>query len=264
MRPVLLLSILFAVPAHASPGAIDLDALAASAGELGFSPPPADIAVPPPPRPAAFAPVAASAAAFSRVSLAGLLDRHWTAVDWFDDVSGRTYAAGTLDVDGSAWLVVSPPGRAPLLVKVERGMSASWTAGGRRYSLDLDVSIFRPRLNNLFEIKDADSGATLWRSRIGDLFRKTDAAGLAVSIAGRPYRLFLSRLPDASARPAAPSDRIGVCLVYDGADASSDGFESYRFLLSDLESTPRSVRLHGGDRAILSVSSDGGELTVSD
>lgn len=264
MKPALLLSIALAVPAHALPGAIDLDALAASAGESGFSLPPGAIAVPPPSPTAAFVPVSASAAAFSRVSLAGLLDRHWTAVDWFDDAAGRTYVAGTLGVDGSAWLVVSPSGRAPLLVKVERGMSASWMVGGRRYSLDLDVSIFRARLNNLFEIKDADTRATLWRSRIIDVFRKTGAAGLAVSIAGRPYRLFVSRLPDASVRPAAPSDRIGVCLVYDGADAPSDGFESYRFLLSDLESSPRSARLHGGDQAILSVSSDGGELTVSD
>ncbi len=263
MKPVLLLSIALAVPVHALPGAIDLDALAASAGEFGFSLPPGGIAVPPPPRPPASAAIAAPVAAYQRVSLAGLLDRYWTEVDWFDDAAGRTYISGTLDVDGSPWLVVAPCGRAPLMVKVERGMSASWAAGGHRYSLDLDVSIFRARLNNLFEIKDADSGATLWRSRIGDLFRKTDATGTAVSIAGRPYRLFLSRLPDVSVRPAGASDRIGVCLIYDGADAQSDGFESYRFVLSDLESSPRAVRLHGGDQAVLSVSSDGSELTVS-
>ncbi len=252
------LTALWLRPASAAP--LDMDSFAAQAAGAGFALPsggfPAIIAprLPPPAR-VAFEPQA--------VALAGLLDRHWTGVDWFDDSSGRTYAAGTLDYSGTPWLVVSPPGLKPMMIKVERGMSARWTCGGRNYEMYLDVSIFRARLNNLFVIRDADGGRTLWRSRIIDLFRRTEAAGEAVTLFGAPYRLFVSRLPSAGGSTVFPSQAVGICLVYDGADAPDGSFESYRFLLSDLESGYRRVQLHGGQPASVSVSPDGSSLLIA-
>jgi uncharacterized protein YdeI (BOF family) len=262
MKIVLLVSALAAVPARALPGAIDLDRAAGALAPEGMAPP-AGFFAPAPPTPVA---VAAYSAApdDARVALAGLVDRHWTQTDWFDDAAGRTFVAGTLDLNGDGWLAVTAPGRAAFLVKIERGMSAAWSAGGRSYKLDLDVSIFRPRLSNVLEIRDAAAGGTVWRRRIVDLFQKTYDAGRAVVIGGRPYRLFLSRMPG-SGSPASPSSRIGLCLIYDQLDGSGahDQYDFYRYPLEALQGVALVVRLYAGDQALLQVSSDGEELTIS-
>jgi len=264
MKAALLLSLFAATHARALPGAIDLDAIAAGAQSAGFSPiaghyvPPAQ-----PPAPPAALVYASGAQDDARVDLAGLLDRHLTAADSFDDGIGRTFVSGTLDLAGDGWMAVTPPGQTPLLVKIERGMSAQWAAGGRGYSLDLDASIFRARLNNILEIKDG-SGRTVWRRRIIELFQKTFEAGRPVVIGGRSYRLFVARMPDGQ-RPARPSSRLGLCLIYDQLDGwgRHDQYDFYRFPLEAMTGRRLDVALYGGDRASLEVSPDLSALTIS-
>jgi hypothetical protein len=266
MKTALLLSALAAAPAHAVPGGIDLDRLSAGLGVEGFAVPEGGrLSVAAPPTPVAV-PVAGSVTPpdDASVALTGLLDRHLTTADGFDDAAGRTFLAVTLDFTGDGWLAVTPPGRATMYVKIERGMSATWSARGRSYSLDLNVNIFRPKLNNIFEIKS--SGATIWRRRIIDILQKTFEAARPVVIGGRAYRLFLARMPDRASRPAVASDKRGVCLIYDQLDGAGrhDQYDPYGFPLESLErGAPLAVQLYGGDRAFLHVSSDGSELTIS-
>jgi|GEM_PF-1858846 len=249
--------------AFALPGAIDLDRLSGGLGAEGFAVPAGDRVVNPPPTPSAAVARVAPPPDDAVVSLSGLLDRHWTTVDSFSDPAGETYVSGTLDLNGDGWLVVAPPGAAPLMIKIERGMSGAWAAGGRRYAADLNVNIFRARLNNVLEIKDG-SGATVWNRRIVDLFQRTYDAGRAVVIGGRPYRLFLSHLPGGG-KPAAASSAVGLCLIYDQLDSSGrhDQYDFYRFDFSALVGKSLPVRLYGGDLATLSASSDGESLTIS-
>ena len=256
------LCVLAAAPVRALPGAIDLDRLGGALGAEGFAVPQGELVSPPPPAPAG-ALVETDPADGPRVSLVGLLDRHWTATDLFDDAAGRTFVSGTLDLAGDGWLVVTPPGGSAQMVKIERGMSGSWSAGGRRYSVDLDVSIFRARLANIIEIKDG-SGATVWKRRIIDLFQKTYDAGRAIVVDGRPYRLFLSRMPG-SGRPAAPTTQVGLCLIYDERDSSGNHaqYDFYRFPFSSLQGVSLAIKLFNGDPARLEASSDGAELTIS-
>ena len=262
LRLAALAPLLAAPRAFATPDMIDLERLAGGAQAAGFAASPARLEAPPPPTPRSI-PELKAVPDDRRVDLRGLLDRHWETTDSFSDAAGRTLVAGTLDLSGDGWLVVTPPGRGPLLVKIERGMSAEWEAGGRRYSADLDVSIFRARLNNLIEIKGGD-GSTLWKKRIVDLFQRTYQAGGEVVIAGRVYRLFLSRMPDGG-RPASPSDRVGLCLIYDELDESGrhSQYDFYRFPIETMEGSALAAKLFGGDAVLLQASPDGSELTIS-
>lgn len=249
MRTAILLSALMAARASAAP---DPAALVRSALPPGFAPVSFDrpVLVPEP------VPVLMrllSEADTQTVALAPLLDRHLAATDSFAGAGGRTMVAGTLDLAGDGFLAVTPPGGATRFIKIERGMSGSWSDGVHGYRVSLSVNIFRPRLANYIVIKDADTGATVWEKRILELFRLTYRAGEPVNLAGRPYRLFFSARPD-----------LGLCFIYDDASEGGHEYKFYMVPVSQIQGAlPASYKMYGGDVVRLHASPDLATLSIT-
>ena len=242
------LSALLAARASAAP---DPAALVRSALPPGFAPVAIDIPVPVP----AAVPVLMSLPQepdTQTVALRPLLDRHLAATDSFAGAGGRTMVAGTLDLAGDGYLAVTPPGRATRFVKIERGMSGSWSDGVHDYRVSLSVSIFRPRLANYIVIKDANTGRTVWENRILELFRLTYRAGEPVNLAGRPYRLFFSARPD-----------LGLCFIYDDTSQGEHDYKFYMVPLHQIQgAAPASYKMFGGDVVRLHASPDLSTLEI--
>jgi hypothetical protein len=259
MAAALLLCACFAASASAAVRPPDVERLSAALRAEGFAAPAVEAAAPPLPTWSA----ASAAGPAVSVDLRGLLDRHWSGTDSFVDAAGRTQVSGTLDLAGDGWLVVTPPGATPKMIKIESGMSGRWVSRGRSYAVALDVSVFRARLNNVLIITDLDAGAPVWRRTILELFRETYQAGEPVSVGGRPYRLFLARLPDASVSPAVPSAAVGLCFIYDEKNAAGEHVQ-YRFYRFPLESlrTASFISLFDGDRPFVRVSADRASLEL--
>lgn len=206
----------------------------------------------------------------TRVNLAGLLDRHLTRADSFMDSTGRHLVGVTLDQTGGdqAWITITPPASTPRMVLIEFGMRASWRAGGRRYAIRMALTSWTSRLNNIIEIVDADAdpeiSTPLWRRRIIDLLGVSYGSGEPVVIAGRPYGLFLGRMPDESRKPAVPSSTLGLCLIYDQrVDGKHVEYFPYGALVSDLQ-RPEGVvlSLFEGDQARLRIAPDVSALEI--
>lgn len=180
------------------------------------------------------------------VALAPLLDRHLSTTDSFTGAGGATKLGGTLDGNGDGYLAVTPPGAAPRLVKIERGMSGSWSDGVHAYRVNLSVSIFRPRLANYIVVRNTTTGQVVWEKRISELFRLTYKAGEPVNLAGRPYRLFYS------ARPT-----LGLCFIYDDTSGGGHDFKFYMVPLEQIQgAAPTSYKMYGGDVVRLLASPD--------
>lgn len=180
------------------------------------------------------------------VALAPLLDRHLSTTDSFTGAGGATKLGGTLDGKGDGYLAVTPPGAAPRFVKIERGMSGSWSDGVHAYRVSLSVSIFRPRLANFIVLRNTTTGQVVWEKRISELFRLTYKAGEPVNLAGRPYRLFYS------ARPT-----LGLCFIYDDTSAGGHDFKFYMVPLEQIQgAAPTSYKMYGGDVVRLLASPD--------
>jgi hypothetical protein len=203
----------------------------------------------------AYRPVALAADTES-VALDPLFERHLSRTQGYFAGALHVEVAGTLDLAGDGYLAVTPRGQPTRFIKIQRGMSGSWQAGGQRYSVSLSINIFRPRLNNYIVIRDA-GGRTVWELQIRELFRSTYGAGEPVVVGGRPYRLFYSRQPDGSARR-------GLCFIYED---NSTGTREYRFYLIPVDQlqsgSPSSYTLHGGDRINLRLSPDRSVLHLS-
>ena len=224
---------------------------------LGVLPPGIDI--PAPPLPVAGRPVGPlilPAADTLTVELTPLLERHLTRTDRFVVSGEETFVSGTLDLAGDGYLAVTPPGGAPKLIKISRGMSGWWASGGRYYSASLSVNIFRARLNNVIVIRD-DRDRVVWQKTIRELFRLTYASGEPVTLAGRPYRLFYANQPGGSGRQ-------GLCFIY---DENRGGTHEYHFFLvprEQIESPfPTSYRMYGGDHIRLRLDPDGPRLHIA-
>lgn len=248
MRTAVLLSAALASSASAAP---DPAALVRSALPPGFSPfafdEPVPVRIPVPVL------IRQAPADTQTVALAPLLDRHLPTTDSFAGAGGRTAVAGTLDLAGDGYLAITPPGAAPRFIKLERGMSGSWSDGVHHYRVSLSVSIFRPRLANYIVIKNVSTGRTVWEKRISELFRLTYRAGEPVNLAGRPYRLFYSARPD-----------LGLCFIYDDVSGGGHDYKFYMVPLSQLRGTsPASYKMYGGDVVRLRVSPDLTSLHIS-
>lgn len=196
---------------------------------------------------------AASQPDTTSVALPPLLERHLATTDSFTGPAGVTLIAGTLDANGDGYLAATPPGGEPRFVKIERGMSGSWNDGARSYRVNLSVSIFRPRLANFIQIRDASSGEIVWEKRINELFRLAYKAGEPVILAGRPYRLFYSQKPT-----------LGLCFIYDDTSNGGHDYKFYMVPLSQvLGAAPSSYRMFGGDVVRLRVSPDRAVLEIT-
>ena len=242
MRTAILLAALLSARAYAAP---DPAALMRSALPPGFAP--AAIGEP------VFIPVPVPVLMRAQlegdtqtVALAPLLDRHLSIVDSFLGAGGETLIAGTLDLSGDGYLAVTPPGGERRFIKIERGMSGTWNDGVHSYRVNLSVNIFRPRLANYIQIRDASTGQIVWENRILELFRHTYRAGEPVNLAGRPYRLFYSQKPT-----------LGLCFIYDD---TSEGGHDYKFYMVPVGqitgAAPVSYRMFGGDVVRLHASPD--------
>lgn len=250
MKTTPLLLLLLCVPAFAAP---DPAALVRSALPSGFAP--VDFEAPayiPQPR---FVPLGAARLLqdTAHVDLPALLDRHLTTTDSFVGAGGKTMVAGTLDADGEGYLAVTPPGGKPRFIKLERGMSGSWSDGVHSYRVGLSVSIFRPRLANYIQIKNTSTGALVWEKRISELFRLAYRAGEPVTLAGRPYRLFYSEKPT-----------LGLCFIYDDTSGGGHDYKFYMVPLSQvMGASPTSYKMFGGDVVRLRVAPDRSVLEIS-
>lgn len=252
--------ILLALPCSAAPGALDFERLAAAAGQSGFIVPRVSV-------PRTYAVTPAPEADTTHVDLVPLLDRHLSLADSFNDRVGRHLIAVTLDQtepDG-AWVTVTPPGGEAQMILIEAGMKGQWSAGGRNYKIGMDINIFRARLNNIIQIKDADTDEIVWSKRIIEIMSTSYFAGAPIRIGGRPYRLFLAHMPDESRRPAVASRVLGVCLIYDEIEGGRHvSYKTFRVLLGALQRPGGVVMsLVNGDRARLQASPDGAFLDVS-
>lgn len=249
MRTAILLSALLGARAHAAP---DPAALVRSALPPGFAPAalggPVFIPVP--------APVLMKlqlAPDTQTVALAPLLDRHLATTDSFTGAGGTTLLGGTLDGNGDGYLAATPPGGAPRFIKIERGMSGSWSDGVHAYRVNLSVSIFRPRLANYIVIRNTTTGQVVWEKRISELFRLSYRAGEPVNLAGRSYRLFYS------ARPT-----LGFCFIYDDTSGGGHDFKFYMVPLEQVRgAAPTSYKMYGGDVVKLRVSPDLATLEIT-
>ena len=187
------------------------------------------------------------------VALAPVLDRHLSTTDSFAGAAGPTLVAGTLDLSGDGYLAVTPPGGLTRFIKIERGMSGGWSDGVHAYRVSLSVNIFRARLANYIVIRDTSTGQAVWEKRISELFRLANRAGEPVVLAGRPYRMFYSKMP-----------ANGFCFIYD--DTSNGGHE-YKFYMVPLSqvvgAVPTSYKLYGGDVIKLRVTPDLATLEIS-
>jgi hypothetical protein len=187
------------------------------------------------------------------VSLPALLDRHLSTADSFTGAGGRTLVGGTLDGNGDGYLAVTPPGGVPRFIKLERGMSGSWSDGVHGYRVSLAINIFRPRLANIIQIRDTTTGQVIWEKRINELFRVAYKAGEPVNLAGRPYRLFYS------ARPS-----LGLCFIYDDTSGGGHDFKFYMVPIDQIRgSAPVSYKMFGGDIVKLRVSPDLSTLQIT-
>lgn len=243
------LLLLLSVSASAAP---DPAALIRAALPPGFAP--AELEAPAYIPEARFVPLQKSFAQdTASVDLAPLLDRHLSTTDSYAGAGGTTLVAGTLDESGDGYLAVTPPGRKPVFVKLERGMSGAWSDGVHSYRVSLSVNIFRPRLANFIQIRDSNTGALVWEKRISELFRLAYRAGEPVVLAGRPYRLFYSEKPT-----------LGLCFIYDD---TSNGAHDYKFYMVPLNqvlgAVPTSYKMFGGDVVRLRVTPDRSTLDIS-
>jgi hypothetical protein len=258
MRNPLALVALLAASASAQPGALapDLASWTAALGAPGAETPVPDAAafdqpaespapIPPPPT--------------QTVVLDGLLDRHWTRADGFDDAAGRTAVSATLDLDKNGWLVVVPPGGAAILLQLARGMSGSWTAAGRTYSVDLLPDILA-RDSSTVRVKN-DDGAVVWRRTITDLREDVDRAGRPVAIGGRSYRLFLSHLP-AGPSPAGASTRVALVFVSD-AGVGAERHQYFPYSADALAARPAYLTLLDGIGVYARLAPDLSALDIS-
>lgn len=257
MRALALLAVL-ASPAAAggTTAAHDWSARIGSILPAGLELPDAPLSVigrPLPPPPGRVRPAAADTPS---VDLGPIYGRHFRRTSGYFADTQWVDVAGTLDLAGDGFLAVTPRGGSTTYAKIQRRMSGSWNAGGQRYSVSLDVSIWRERLNNIIQVRDA-SGRVVWSMTIRELFRVTYAAGEPVIVGGRPYRLFYSAQPDGSGRS-------GLCFIYED---DSTGTKEYRFYLIPVEQlrtdAPSSYSFFGGDQVRLQLSPDRGTLLIS-
>ncbi len=187
------------------------------------------------------------------VALPSLLDRHLSTTDSFTGAGGVTMLGGTLDRNGDGYLAATPPGGAPRFFKMERGMSGGFSDGVRNYRVGLSVNIFRPRLANFLQVRDAATGQIVWEKRINDLFRLAYRAGEPVNLAGRPYRLFYSQKPT-----------LGLCFIYDDTSAGGHDFKFYMVPLEQIQgAAPTSYKMYGGDVVKLLVTPDLSTLQIT-
>ncbi len=187
------------------------------------------------------------------VALAPLLDRHLSISDSLTGAGGVTLLAATLDLAGDGYFAVTPPGAAPRFIKIERGMSGSWSDGVHAYRVNLSLNIFRARLANFIQIRDMTTGRIVWERRISELLRLTYRVGEPVNIGGRSYRLFYS------GRPAS-----GLCFIHDDTSAGGHDYKFYMVPLGQIQgATPVAYKIFGGDVVKLRVSPDLSTLEIT-
>jgi hypothetical protein len=250
MRTALLLSALLG--ARASAAAPDPAGMMRSLMPPGFAPVALeDPVVVPDPVPALM--TAPLDAGDQTVALAPLLDRHLSTTDSFKGAGGVTLISGTLDLAGNGYLAVTPPGGVSRFIKIERGMSGTWSDGVDTYQVSLSVNIFRPRLANFIVLRDITADRVVWENRINDLFRLTYRAGEPVVLAGRPYRLFYSQRPT-----------VGLCFIYDDTSAGGHDYKFYMVPLNQIDgAAPTSYKMFGDDVVKLHASPDLSTLHIS-
>lgn len=187
------------------------------------------------------------------LALAPLLDRHLSLSDSFAGAGGVTFLAATLDLAGDGYLAVTPPGAASRFIKIERGMSGSWSDGVHVYRASLSVNIFRARLANFLQIRDTATGRIIWEKRISELLRLTYRTGEPVNLGGRPYRLFYSAQPN-----------LGLCFIYDDTSAGGHDYKFYLIPLGQIQGAVAvPYKMFGGDVVRLRVSSDLSTLEIT-
>lgn len=158
-----------------------------------------------------------SAQAEAAVYLPGIRDRHWTRADAFGSGEDRHFVSAHFDSKGDAYLSLMAAGwRAPLFYRFERDMNGQWEWNASRYSMDLDVSVWRARLNNVVRVRRVGEDDPVYERRISDILRKAFEAGEVLRLGGFEYRLFYSNEIEASKSPAhILPQRLSIVFVAD-------------------------------------------------
>lgn len=170
-----------------------------------------------------------------KVDIKSILNRTWTNADAMGEGPDKVFLSGQIDLDGNPYLsVFAPSWPSPRFFPIKRGMAGSWTLNKADYSVSLNVSIFRKRLNNYIVIDKSGSGKVL-EIRIGELFLATDKAGQDVSLGGQAYRIFYTNNVDTSKDPmVADPDNYGFCFVHDAGSGGEHDFKFYLIARKDI------------------------------
>lgn len=203
----------------------------------------------------------------ARVRLSEIRDQYWKRTDGIGSGAERIYLSAHFDLQGEAYVSVLGAGwESPYLYKLERGMDGYWEHHGVRYRIQLDVSIWRSRTNNIIEVYREGVNAPVYSSRIVDLLAKAFATGQPVRLGGKDYRLFYSCSVDASQSPAEPDrGRPAVLLAEDVGERGEHEFNNYIFPASGISRMSVSrYALSNGQTIGMKLSPDGETLQVYD
>ena len=171
------------------------------------------------------------------VYLPGIKDRHWTRADAFGGGEDRHFVSAHFDAQGNAYLSLMAVGwRAPLFYRFERDMNGQWEWNASRYSMDLDVSIWRARLNNIVRVRREGEEEPVYARRISDILRRAYLAGERLVLGYGEYRIFFSNEIEPSRSPARIIPlRQSVVFVKDLGTPDSPDYRRTIQPLSELE-----------------------------
>lgn len=171
------------------------------------------------------------------VYLPGIKDRHWTRADAFGGGEDRHFVSAHFDAQGNAYLSLMAAGwRAPLFYRFERDMNGQWEWNASRYSMDLDVSIWRARLNNIVRVRREGEDEPVYARRISDILRRAYLSGERLILGYGEYRIFFSNEIEASRSPARIIPlRQSVVFVKDLGTPDSPDYRRTIQPLSELE-----------------------------
>ncbi|MFH2202375.1 MAG: hypothetical protein ABIJ96_04630 [Elusimicrobiota bacterium] len=177
-----------------------------------------------------------AAAPEASVHLGAIFNRQWKQAEVLGIADDQLFLSITFDLEGDAYLsIMAAQWEQPNFYKLERTLHGEWELPGGKYSVDLDVSIFRERISNYIVIRKEGVEQPVYRKRIKHLLLQAYLSGRRITLGGREYMVFFSFDLDGANKPAQMrKDKFGIVLVHDDRDGEEHNFYTYIIAYSDL------------------------------
>jgi hypothetical protein len=171
------------------------------------------------------------------VELGKIFNQHETGAETASHNGKSVDLSITFDLNSDAYLSIKEASwGSPLFYKLEAGMGGAWRMGGDIWAVNLDVNIFRQRINNYIVLRDRATGDKFYRKRIRSVLVKAFMRGQQITVGGKSYRVFFSYDLDDSKSPATPRDKVyGIVLVHDSDPDGGHELENYVIPYADLK-----------------------------